>query len=295
MNTTLLETFISVATLGSFSKVAEEQFISPPAVMKQINALEKELDVTLFVRTSKGLTLTDAGKVFLSDARYMLDYYKKSVERVREANEKENQKAIRIGTSVMTPAKFILDIWNEIKDKNNNLNIELIPFENTPENAREILKHLGEHIDIVAGIYDDNLKNERNFEVLSMPDKKLLLAMPISHPLSNKAELNVEDLKQTGVMLIREGWNERIDELRKNLLNQGIKVTPFDFFNLNAFNLAVKNNVPIIAIDGWENVHPLLKIMPVDWNATVAYGIMHSPTPSKDVKRFLKTVKSIVG
>ena len=45
-----LETFISVAEAGSFNKAAEELYISAPAVIKQINALESELDLTLFIR-----------------------------------------------------------------------------------------------------------------------------------------------------------------------------------------------------------------------------------------------------
>ena len=49
-----LETFIRVADAGSFNKAAEELFISPPAVIKQINLLEAQLGLTLFVRTLSG-------------------------------------------------------------------------------------------------------------------------------------------------------------------------------------------------------------------------------------------------
>ena len=55
-----LETFIRVADAGSFNKAAEELFISPPAVIKQINLLEAQLGLTLFVRTHRGLKLTEA-------------------------------------------------------------------------------------------------------------------------------------------------------------------------------------------------------------------------------------------
>lgn len=69
-----LETFSVVAGCGSFTKAAEILFISPPAVMKQINALEERLGVALFARTNRGLQLTEAGKGFLQDARYIIDY-----------------------------------------------------------------------------------------------------------------------------------------------------------------------------------------------------------------------------
>lgn len=57
-----LETFVHVAEAGSFNKAAEEHYITPPAVIKQVNLLEKNLDVQLFVRTHRGLLLTEAGK-----------------------------------------------------------------------------------------------------------------------------------------------------------------------------------------------------------------------------------------
>ena len=46
-----LETFLCVAEVGSFNKAAERLYISPPAVIKQINLLEENLGVQLFERT----------------------------------------------------------------------------------------------------------------------------------------------------------------------------------------------------------------------------------------------------
>ena len=51
-----LETFLCVAECGSFNKAAEKLFISPPAVIKQINLLEENLDLQLFVRTHRGFS-----------------------------------------------------------------------------------------------------------------------------------------------------------------------------------------------------------------------------------------------
>lgn len=49
-----LDTFIQVADQGSFSKAAEVLYISPTAVLKQINLLENDLGFPLFVRTNRG-------------------------------------------------------------------------------------------------------------------------------------------------------------------------------------------------------------------------------------------------
>ena len=49
-----LETFLHVADAGSFNKAAEESFITPTAVIKQINSLEESLGVRLFDRSHRG-------------------------------------------------------------------------------------------------------------------------------------------------------------------------------------------------------------------------------------------------
>lgn len=57
-----LDTFLAVVEAGSFNKAAERLYISPPAVIKQINLLESSLGVRLFTRTHRGLVLTEAGR-----------------------------------------------------------------------------------------------------------------------------------------------------------------------------------------------------------------------------------------
>lgn len=288
-----LLTFISVAKNGSFSKAAEAMFISPTAVMKQIDLLEERLGIALFKRTNHGLQLTDAGTSVLSDAKYLVDYAARAEEKARVIDRKENQRSIRIGTSLLTPAKFILDIWSQIQKIAPNLKVELIPFENTPENAREILSNLGMQIDVVAGIYDENFKEERGFQTVLLENKKISFAIPLTSPLAAKRSISPEDLKQTGAMFIQKGWNEYIDEVRETFERAGVKITEFPFFNLAAYNEAVKRNVPVIA-SGCESVHPLLKIIPAKTAVTVPYGIMYSLTPSKHVRQFIKAVESIV-
>ena len=61
---------------GSFSKAADKLYISPPAVIKQINSLENNLGVQLFARTHRGLVVTAAGESLYQDAKYMVNYSK---------------------------------------------------------------------------------------------------------------------------------------------------------------------------------------------------------------------------
>jgi LysR family nitrogen assimilation transcriptional regulator len=62
MNLKQLEYFVQVAELGSFSKAAVVLDIAQPALSRQVRALETELHQQLFLRTGRGVALTDAGK-----------------------------------------------------------------------------------------------------------------------------------------------------------------------------------------------------------------------------------------
>lgn len=290
-----LTTFISVAENGSFTKAAEELFITPTAVMKQINALEERIGIELFDRTNHGLRLTEAGKSFIQDAKYIIDYSVRAIDKAREIDDGNKRKFIRIGTSIMTPAKFLLDVWSEVQRANPHLKIELIPFDNNPVNSVEILRNLGKHIDIVGGLYDDNFLQERGCQAAKLYDKQLLFAIPVTHELYGKKRVAIEDLSGYKVLLIKKHWNKYIDELRSDLEKNGVIVEDFDMFNITAFNKAAQENKPIITVEGWEDVHPLLTIVPMAWNYSVPFGILYSPTPSKLVEKFIVTLQRITS
>lgn len=291
-----LETFLKVADCGSFNKAAEELYISPPAVIKQVNLLESSLNLQLFVRTHRGLILTEAGKSFYHDTKYIIQYCNESINRARNAMQKE-EAVIKIGTSPMTPGQFLMDMWSSIHEICPDIKFQLVPFENTPENAREILKNLGKNIDIVAGAFDAHFLESRKCAGLRLSYEPIRCAVSIYNELSQKNSLSVSDLYDRNFMLIKRGWNECTDKIRDDIAenHQQIHVIDFDFINLSVFNQCENSNDLLMCIDNWANVHPLLKVLPVDWEYTIQFGLLHSPKPSETVKRFLNAVKQIKG
>ena len=65
----VLDTFLAVAESGSFNKAAEKLYITPAAVMKQMNTLEARLGMKLIRRNKKGIVLTAAGESIQKDAK----------------------------------------------------------------------------------------------------------------------------------------------------------------------------------------------------------------------------------
>ncbi len=290
-----LETFIRVADAGSFSKAAEQSYITPTAVIKQINMLEAKLGVLLFERTHRGLNLTKAGTSLYKDAKYMIQYSKDSVIRAKNALQ-EDSNTIRVGTSAMTPAKILVDLWPKIHEPYPEIKFQLIPFENTPENAREILRNLGQNIDVIAGIFDDILLDVRNCAGFELSREPLCCAVSIHHRLADKNRLTVQDLYGENLMLMHRGWSHSIDQLRDDILehHRQIHLVDFDFYSVDIFNRCENSNDILMAIAGWANVHPLLKVIPVDWDHSIPYGLLHSLKPSEKVKRVLAAIQTVL-
>ena len=290
-----LETFLKVADAGSFNKAAEEAFITPTAVIKQINLLEDSLDMKLFERTHRGLHLTKAGESLYRDTKYIIQYCSDSVTRARNAMEKDTN-VIRIGVSPMTPAQILVELWPKIHAICPELKFQMVPFENTPENAREILLNLGKNIDVVAGIFDEamfGLPQCKGFEISKEP---ICCAVSLKHRLAGKNRLTLQDLYGENLMLIHRGWSYYVDRLRDDIWtnHSQIHIVDFDFYNVEIFNRCENSDDILMAVERWANVHPLLKIIPVEWEHFIPYGLLHSPAPSQTVSRFLSAIQTVL-
>jgi len=68
-----LEAFVEVARLGSVSRAAEALYATQPTLTARLKALEQELDAQLFIRSQRGMRLSDAGRAFLPFAERSLD------------------------------------------------------------------------------------------------------------------------------------------------------------------------------------------------------------------------------
>lgn len=289
-----LETFICVVESGSFSKAAEKLFISSPAVIKQINSLESSLGLQLFNRTHRGLVVTETGKSIYNDAKYIIGYSKEAVKRAKDAMRVSDD-VIRVGISPVTPPQVFVGLWPKIQKLYPDMKFQLVPFENTPENAREILGNLGNNIDVVSGIFDDTLLKLRGCNGIKISMEPFCVGVSIHHRLAGKQKVTLDDLEGENLMLMHREWSHYVDELRDNLIRSypKINIVDFDFYNVEIFNRCENNNEVLLVIKSWESVHPLIKIIPVEWNYKIPFGLLYSKDPSDKVKRLINAVEKL--
>ena len=119
-----LKTFVAIAREGNLTRAAESVFTSAPAVSAQLKALEDELGVKLFERTSRGMTPTDAGRSLLDEAERTLA----SATRIRSAAEQIRgaaQGAVRFGTVADPVAMRLGEVLVKLAERHPQLTLQL--------------------------------------------------------------------------------------------------------------------------------------------------------------------------
>lgn len=108
--------------------------------------------------------------------------------------------------------------------------------------------------------------------------------------------LTFQDLYGENPLMMRRGWSNYVDELRDEIWKNHpqIRVVDFDIYSVDIFNQCENSNDILMAVENWKDVHPLLKVIPVEWKYTIPYGVLHSPEPSKLVRRFLEGIKKAI-
>lgn len=138
------------------------------------------------------------------DAKYIIQYCKDSVVRVQSTVKTEE--VIRIGTFPITPSSVLMELWHKVRKECPNMKFQLVPFENTPENEREILKNLGQNMDVVAGIFDETLLEVRQCAGIELWKEPLCCAVSLENPLAKMECLTIRDLEEKNLLLMHRGW-----------------------------------------------------------------------------------------
>ena len=290
-----LTTFVCVADCGSFTKAANKLYISPTAVMKQINALEQELSLPLLERTNQGIVLTAAGESIYKDAKFLFDYSKDAIEKARQLMQ-VSESTFCVGTSILNPCKAFMDLWYQVNDDFPGYKLHIVPFEDDHSNILSEISALGEKYDFLVGVCDSAQWLERcNF--LPLGEYKRCFAVPVTHRLAGKKTLSITDLYGETLMMVNRGDSpindsER-DEIEQNHPQIGIEDTS-NFYDIEVFNRCVQNGSILSSIECWKEVHPALVTIPMTEEHTIPYGLLYSKTPPADVLAIVTAIQKVM-
>lgn len=289
-----LKTFVQVAESGSFSKAAEQLFISSTAVMKQMNLLERQTGTPLFNRTNHGVKLTEAGAAFIKDAEFMLQYYQESLIRMRQAAQ-ANRHIVRVGTSMLNSCKVLIDLWNGISDLSPQIGISIVHFEDDAHTLPTTYRTIGQSFDIMVGPFlADRWKDY--YRVLELGSYRFCFAVSRHHRLASQKTLSVTDLYGERLVVVNGGNCSVIHDIRDFLIENHpqirIKEVP-RLYDLDGFNRCEESNTVMLTLEAWADIHPSLVTIPSDLDFAVPYGLLYSLHPSEVVNQFIEIIKEM--
>ena len=196
----------------------------------------------------------------------------------------------------MTPPEVLWNFGPRYRKIYPEMKFKLITFENTPENAREILANMGKNIDVIAGIFDEIMLELRGCDGTEISKENHFgVAVSIHHRLAKKKKLHLMIWLEKILCSCEEDGVIISDMLRDDMMKSHpeINIVDFNLYNVEAFNRCENNNEVLLAFKSWESVHPLIRIIPVEWDYTMPFGILHSKKPSIKVKRLINAINKV--
>ena len=214
-----LETFCRVAELKSFSKAADDLFLTQPTISGHILSLEQSLSLRLFDRASREVRLTKSGEVFQEYASRILSLRKDLLNALSEFSQGIRGE-LSLGTSTI-PGEYLLPRLIGDFKKNHPSFIISLKIADTKEVIQYVLQDHVEFGIIGAKLNHPSLHYER-FE-----EDEIIVVASSDHPLARKKRVTLDQLSREPWIIREEGSGTRI-AVEKMLRRKGKSLRQFN-------------------------------------------------------------------
>lgn len=184
--------FVTVAEALSFVRAAERLHMSQPPLSQQVKALEEELGVQLLHRTRREVKLTDAGRVFLKEARDLLERAQSVAHRTRQAAAGE-EAALRVGMATSALYHVLPRLRERVAAR-----LPRVTLTVTDMNSDEQVGSLA--ADMIDLGFIHARPDIRGLERLTVLVDTFAIVLPGSHPLAQREGVRLRDLEAEPVV-----------------------------------------------------------------------------------------------
>lgn len=286
MNTHQLESFIQVAENLNFARASEEMNITQSAVSRQIHSLEEELNTKLFYRTTRTVSLTPEGIMFLEHAKHILGQLKIATAKIQHHTNSQIQ-TLSIGCESETDLNFLCKILN-ICRKNMAAFHPLLKI----ISHRSLLNlfYQGE-IEIIFGFQDD-LPIRKNIVFVELEKIPLCCVLPSTHPYAGKKEIEKKELYSEELILcnscpISSKAVELQNQIAQNLPPEKIHICE----NLQVIFTLIRAGYGCSILPGMISRDQGICYIPVKNTLPLSFGLIYNKTSSNSIlKEFINII-----
>jgi len=212
-----LSTFLKVCETRNFTKAAQSLGYSQSAVTAQIQQLEKELNVPVFDRMGKSITLTESGKTLYDYARQMLTLEQQALSEIGDQSKISGELRMAIAESLAI--SFLPEILHFFRLMHPD--VDLIVKAVDHRSMVSLLKN--NEIDLIYTL-DYLLDNPELIRPRELKEPILFIA-PSNHPLTMQDNLSIEDIVSEPFILTEYNVSYR-SELEKQLAKRDLSIRP---------------------------------------------------------------------
>ncbi len=287
--------FLEVASCSSFTKAAQLLYTTQSTLSKTISALEQTLDVTLFIRNKKQVTLTEAGQHLYQRWSVILQDMEKSMDECRILQGGYNSfLAIGILDS-QNAEKITAPMIRRFLQKYPKTNISVSA--QTPQAIRKSL--IQDNLDLVFTVlYDLEQLDHQDFDYMILQECCHSVCMLAENPLAKKAVLTVSDLQESRFVGISPLYTPSYCGMIEELCWQHGFLPHYIRYATNAlsqtFNLIDRDDVFICDANYREFENPLLPHLvfrPLAETKSGVAAVWKKDNHKKELLQFLEQLK----
>lgn len=183
-----LRYFVAVGEEQHFGRGAQRLRVAQPALSRQIQDLEAEIGFKLFERLSRGVKLSSAGKLFLEDARRILQQVEEATGRAQRVASGQSG-TLRVGViESMSWHGVVPDSFRRCRERQPDAELQIKPQSSSEQIAAVQAGQLD------AGFVFTIANMDRELAQLKIATVNLILAVPKAHPLAKAKALRLRDL-----------------------------------------------------------------------------------------------------
>lgn len=297
MNLKQLEAFVQVSESGSFSKAAKELFLTQPTISAHISSLEKELNVRLFIRNTKEVSLSDDGKDLYRYAKQITDLEKAIEERFYMDGD-DGKHFITIAASTI-PAQYLLPkVLMCYRERYPKEQIKIMETDSS-----EVVTQVVDHMVDVG--FTGTVLEKKHCKYIPFYKDELAVITPDTPEYRKIKEENLEDINwiRRKPLILREEGSGTRKEAEKQLKNAGNSLETLDIVasiaNQETIKKSVKQGMGITVLSklAAEDEEGFL-IFPIPGadegrDINLVYNKNYQMTRSAD--RFIRIVKEVYG
>ncbi len=199
MNLKYLQYFVEIVKRQSFSKAADDIYITQSALSKAVKRLEQDLNAVLIDRTNKQFKLTNEGEIVMREGEILLQYIEESKQELFRKVHRSRGK-IKVGIPPVISTAYFSYLIYQIREKYTDMELEVI------EAGAQIVQSMVDNGEIDIGVVILPIYSPDKYQIFPAMSSENVLIVNKNHPLADRTEVAFRELRDENFLILNNTY-----------------------------------------------------------------------------------------